>query len=49
MIPALKSGTPGRKKAKKYYADQPSRFPKMNIEQFMDAGIAFATVNYGRY
>jgi hypothetical protein len=29
---------------KKLKADQPGRFGKMNIEQFMDAGIGFATV-----
>jgi hypothetical protein len=32
---------------KKIKADQTSRFPAMNIEQFMDAGIGFATVYYG--
>jgi hypothetical protein len=32
---------------KKIKADQLSRFPAMNIEQFMDAGIGFATVYYG--
>jgi hypothetical protein len=32
---------------KKIKADQPGRFGKMNIEQFMDAGIGFATVYYG--
>lgn len=32
---------------KKIKADQPGRFSKMNIEQFMDAGIGFATVYYG--
>ncbi len=32
---------------KKLKADQPGRFGKMNIEQFMDAGIGFATVYYG--
>jgi hypothetical protein len=31
----------------KMKADQPGRFPKMNIEQFIDAGIGFATVYYG--
>jgi hypothetical protein len=32
---------------KKIKADQPGRFGKMNIEQFMDAGFGFATVYYG--
>jgi hypothetical protein len=32
---------------KKIKADQPGRFGKMNIEQFMEAGIGFATVYYG--
>jgi hypothetical protein len=32
---------------KKIKADQPGRFGKMNIEQFLDAGIGFATVYYG--
>jgi hypothetical protein len=32
---------------KKIKADQPSRFGKMNIEQFIDAGFGFATVYYG--
>jgi hypothetical protein len=31
----------------KIKADQPGRFPKMDIEQFVDAGIGFATVYYG--
>lgn len=32
---------------KKLRADQPGRFGKMNIEQFMDAGLGFAAVYYG--
>ncbi len=32
---------------KKLRADEPGRFGKMNIEQFMDAGLGFATVYYG--
>jgi hypothetical protein len=32
---------------KKLKADQPGRFGKINIEQFIDAGIGFATVYYG--
>jgi hypothetical protein len=35
------------REGKKIKADQPSRFGKMNIEQFMDAGLGFATVYYG--
>jgi hypothetical protein len=44
--PGVKIGYTWTKDGKKVIADQPSRFPKMNIEQFMDAGIGFATVNY---
>jgi len=40
-------GSTWTREGKKVRADQPSRFPKMNIEQFMDAGIGFATVYYG--
>lgn len=32
---------------KKIRADRPSRFGKMDVEQFMNAGIGFATVYYG--
>lgn len=32
---------------KKIKADQPSRFGKMNVEQFIDAGFGFAAVYYG--
>lgn len=32
---------------KKTKADQPSRFGKINVEQFIDAGFGFATVYYG--
>lgn len=35
------------REGKKVRADQPGRFPKMNVEQFIDAGIGFATVYYG--
>jgi hypothetical protein len=35
------------KEGKRVPADKPSVFGKMNIEQFMDAGIGFATVYYG--
>ncbi|MGC4101241.1 alpha/beta hydrolase family protein [Ferruginibacter sp.] len=44
--PGVKIGYTWTKEGKKMLADQPSRFPKMNIEQFMDAGIGFATINY---
>jgi hypothetical protein len=40
-------GSTWTKEGLKIKADQPGRFPKMNIEQFMDAGIGFATVYYG--
>lgn len=36
--------TPDGKKVK---ADQPSRFGKMNVEQFIDAGFGYATFYYG--
>jgi hypothetical protein len=35
------------REGKKIKADQPGRFGKLNIEQFMDAGIGLATVYYG--
>lgn len=35
------------KEGQKIKADQPGRFTKMNVEQFIDAGIGFATVYYG--
>lgn len=35
------------KDGKKIKADLPSVFGKMNVEQFLDAGIGFATVYYG--
>ncbi len=35
------------REGQKIKADQPSRFTKMNVEQFIDAGIGFATVYYG--
>ncbi|KAA0989118.1 alpha/beta hydrolase family protein [Dyadobacter aurulentus] len=35
------------KDGKKIKADKPSVFGKMDVEQFMDAGIGFATVYYG--
>jgi len=35
------------REGKKIKADQPGRFSKINVEQFIDAGIGFATVYYG--
>ncbi|WAC14666.1 glucuronyl esterase domain-containing protein [Dyadobacter pollutisoli] len=35
------------KDGKRIKADQPTVFGKMNVEQFLDAGIGFATVYYG--
>lgn len=32
---------------KKIKADQPTQFPKMDVEQFLNAGFGFATVYYG--
>ena len=45
--PGLWIGSTWTREGKKVKADQPGRFPKMNIEQFMDAGIGFAIVYYG--
>ena len=45
--PGVKIGYTWSKEGKKLKADQPSRFPRMNIEQFIDAGIGFACVYYG--
>ncbi len=35
------------REGQKIKADQPSRFTKMNVAQFIDAGIGYATVYYG--
>lgn len=35
------------REGKKIKADQPGRFSKIDVEQFIDAGIGFATVYYG--
>jgi len=43
----VKIGYTWTKEGKKIKADQPSRFGKMNIEQFLDAGVGFATIYYG--
>ena len=45
--PGVKMGEVWTKEGKKIKADQPSRFGKMNIEQFIDAGIGFACIYYG--
>jgi hypothetical protein len=42
----VKVGYLWTREGKHIIADQPSRFPKMNIEQFIDAGFGFATVYY---
>jgi hypothetical protein len=44
--PGVKVGYIWTREGQKIRADQPSRFPKMNIEQFIDAGFGFATVYY---
>jgi hypothetical protein len=43
----IKIGYTWTREGKKIKADQPSRFPKMNVEQFIDAGLGFACVYYG--
>lgn len=43
----VKVGSIWTREGKKIKADQPTRFGKMNIEQFIDAGFGFATVYYG--
>lgn len=43
----IKIGEIWNREGKKVKADQPSPFPKMNVEQFIDAGFGFATVYYG--
>jgi hypothetical protein len=40
-------GTIWSREGKKVKADKPTPFGKMNVEQFLDAGIGFATVYYG--
>ncbi|KQS34033.1 S9 family peptidase [Dyadobacter sp. Leaf189] len=45
--PGLLVGTIWNKEGKRVKADKPSVFGKMDIAQFMDAGIGFATVYYG--
>ncbi len=43
----LRVGDIWNREGKKIKADKPSVFGKMNVEQFLDAGIGFATVYYG--
>jgi hypothetical protein len=45
--PGLRVGAIWDREGKKVRADKPSVFGKMNVEQFLDAGIGFATVYYG--
>jgi hypothetical protein len=45
--PGLRVGEVWNKEGKKVKADKPTTFGKLNVEQFLDAGIGFATVYYG--
>lgn len=45
--PAVRIGSTWTRDGQLVKADQPSRFSKMNVEQFIDEGIGFATVYYG--
>lgn len=45
--PGLRVGEIWNKEGKKVKADKPTPFGKLNVEQFLDAGIGFATVYYG--
>ncbi|WP_031527468.1 alpha/beta hydrolase family protein [Dyadobacter crusticola] len=45
--PGLLVGTIWNREGQRVKADKPSVFGNMDIEQFMDAGIGFATVYYG--
>lgn len=42
-----KIGYTWTREGKRVRADQPGRFSRLNVEQFIDAGIGFATVYYG--
>lgn len=44
--PGLRVGEIWNKEGKKVKADKPTPFGKLNVEQFLDAGIGFATVYY---
>lgn len=45
--PGLLVGNIWNREGKRVKADKPTAFGKMNVEQFLDAGIGFATVYYG--
>ncbi len=45
--PAVPIGYVWTREGQKIKADQPSRFARANVEQFIDAGIGYATVYYG--
>ena len=45
--PGIKIGSIWTREGKKVKAAEPSRFGKLNIEQFINAGIGFACVYYG--
>lgn len=45
--PGVKTGNVWTREGKKVPANQPSRFSKMNIEQFITEGIGFACIYYG--
>jgi hypothetical protein len=45
--PGVKIGSIWTRDGRKVKATEPTRFTKMNIEQFIDAGIGFACVYYG--
>lgn len=45
--PGLRIGEVWNKEGQRVKADKPTPFGKMNVEQFMDVGIGFATVYYG--
>lgn len=45
--PGLRIGEVWNKEGKKVKADKPTPFGKLDLAQFMDAGIGFATVYYG--
>ncbi|QHV96484.1 glucuronyl esterase domain-containing protein [Spirosoma endbachense] len=45
--PGLLVGSIWNREGKKIKADKPGNFGKMNVDQFLEAGIGFATVYYG--
>ena len=44
---AIRIGYTWTREGNRVRADQPNRFSRLNVEQFIDAGIGFATVYYG--